>query len=130
MTDEFDFVDSTPAAVPLGEHQFHTEDEHVEETVEEVVTVEGDDVDVGVDGEHVTVHEEFIDTPQGGFDTESKSSLGTGYNSFLSSPLRFVFHHDRQIDARIFHKPSLRLSYNYTHLLSRAENIKPNTKNI
>jgi hypothetical protein len=67
MTDEFDFLDSTPPAVPYtGDHE-----EHVEEHVEEV-TVEGDAVDV--EGENVTVHEEIIEEPQ----------------SFKDSPLRYV----------------------------------------
>jgi hypothetical protein len=93
MTEEFDFVESTPAAVPLSEHQFHTEDEHVEETVEEIV--EGDDVDVGeLDGEHVTVHEEIIDTPAGGFPTHSLTTKDStsDYSPFSQpSALRFVF---------------------------------------
>lgn len=53
MAEEFDFIDSSPSAVPLN-----TEDEQVEEHVEEV-TVEGEDVDI--DGENVTVHEEIIE---------------------------------------------------------------------
>eukprot|EP00026_Physarum_polycephalum_P017584 Phypoly_transcript_18852.p1 GENE.Phypoly_transcript_18852~~Phypoly_transcript_18852.p1 ORF type:complete len:208 (+),score=46.22 Phypoly_transcript_18852:51-626(+) len=83
MTEEFDFVESTPAAVPLSEHQFHTGDEeHVEETIEEIV--EGDH-DVGELGEHVTVHEEIIDTPEGGFPSPTlttKDSTSDFHSSF------------------------------------------------
>jgi hypothetical protein len=71
MTDEFDLIDSTPAAVPLNDD----DDVHVEEHVEEV-TVEGEDVEV--EGEHVTVHEEIIEEP----------------SSFKMSPLRYAIFYD------------------------------------
>ena len=107
MTEEFDFVDSTPSAVPLKEENLFStgDDEHVEETVEEIV--EGEDVDVGVDGEHVTIHEEIIDTPIGGdFSTThlggSTSSQSGGFNSFQPSPLRYALTLN-QLDASTLH---------------------------
>lgn len=68
MADEFDLIDSTPAAVPIDPTQ-HV-DEHVEEHVEEI---EGDAV---VEGENVTVHEEIVEAPK-------------VFDKFDISPLRY-----------------------------------------
>ena len=75
MTEEFDFIDSTPAAQPLVDDD---DDEQVEEHVEEVTLQEGEDIDI--DGENVTVHEEIIegDAPitSSGSNTFTPSNFG------------------------------------------------------